>query len=264
MKKYKITEARNNIVLIRKAQKGDKDAQEAICLGNKALILHTINVLKLNDNPSMMDDLVQEGFLGILRAIDNYKEESAAFGSYAYHWIKCSLIRAYEELKIPVKIPHYIREISRRENKVKERFLAQNGEEISDEELKRLIPELMEQRNEDAISVIRNGYAVSLDAPLPNDEGESLLSFQASSSNIEDEVDKKLFLEEVLETISRVLGEREKDIVLRRYGFYGEVETLESIGERYGITRERVRQLEKESLSILEESFTTKIGEYFR
>ena len=90
------------------------------------------------------------------------------------------------------------------------------------------------------------------------------MSFQASSSNIEDEVDKKLFLEEVLETISRVLGEREKDIILRRYGFYGEVETLESIGERYGITRERVRQLEKESLSILEESFTTKIGEYLR
>ncbi|MCR5480089.1 MAG: sigma-70 family RNA polymerase sigma factor [Ruminococcus sp.] len=256
-KTYKVNETKKtDYSLIYKAQKGDKRAKEFLCLQNKGLVSHMIKTLKLEDNPSIMEDLFQEGYLGIMKAVEMFDEKKKVrFASYACHWIKCYLIRAYELAKFPVNVPYGLRAVARTCKKEKDSFFTANGCEIEDEELKALIPQLMQQRVEDAVTVVKNGYGLSLDAPIENSETETLLSFQASEENIEEDYEKKVLRQQVLEIISETLGEREKEIILRRFGFYGRVCTLEEIGEAYGVTRERIRQLEKESLRILEQAF---------
>lgn len=249
--------AEEEVLLARRIKKGDALALEKL---TKANLRFVVSVAKQYQNQGLtLGDLINEGNLGLIKAAQRFDETRGfKFISYAVWWIRQSILQALAEQSRIVRLPlnkiGSINKINKAYSKLEQDF----EREPSHEE----IGKLLELSSDDIRDAMRSaGRHVSMDAPLIQGEDSSLMDV------IEDEdqqhPDASLIHESLRREIERAISSltsREADVLRLYYGLSGEQPlTLEEIGSRFDLTRERVRQIKEKAIRRLKHTSRSKI-----
>lgn len=231
-----------------KAKSGDKKSREKLINANLRFVVSIAK--KYRGQGMSMEDLIEEGNYGLITAVDKYEPEKGYhFISYAVWWIKQSILKALAEQSRPIRLPlnrsNELVQISRASTSLmnKNSNTQPSTKEIAEE------AGLDETLVKDLISITRD--MVSFDSPLKTDEeGESTLAdfVDDEAQNPEKDCIQSALKDDV-EKLFSVLTDKERDIIYKRFGFKDQKErSLKSIGDEYGLTKERIRQIEKGAL----------------
>ncbi len=247
--KVKLLTPEEEIVLAKRIKRGDKKAREQMIKANLRLV---VKIARDYDGMGLpLLDLVNEGNIGLMKGVERFDPaKGAKLSTYAAWWIKQSIKRALanqsKTIRLPVHVVEKVAEIRRAEMKLREAL----DREPTDEEV-------ADEINFDARRVRRYREAsrapVSLDAPIGDDDSEHVAEIVADpnaglpSDQLLVDSDTDL-LKELLPTLS----EREREILSLRFGLGDrQAKTLEEVGVQFGLTRERIRQIQEEALKKL-------------
>jgi RNA polymerase primary sigma factor len=233
--------------LAARIKRGDKAARERMITANLRLVVKLATGYTNLGLPLL--DLISEGNIGLMKAVERFDpEKGGKLSTYAAWWIKQSIKRALANQSKIIRVPvHQIEKVVKI-RRLNERLTMELGREPSDEELADEVGLTAAKVAALKGSVIS---PASLDAPVGNDDGETLFGDMISDENAEDPLEK---LEEKdaragLGSVLKVLTPREREIMKLRYGLGGgRQKTLEYIGAKFGITRERIRQIQMGAL----------------
>jgi len=239
------------VELAQRIRKGDRKALERL---TKANLRFVVSVAKQYQNQGLsLQDLINEGNLGLIKAAEKFDETRGfKFISYAVWWIRQSILQAIAEqsriVRLPLNQVGALNKISRELN----RFEQENERRPSVEELSEKI-DLPEEKIDEAINV--GGRHVSVDAPFVDGEDNSLLDVMVNENS--PMADNQLVIESLKAEINKaltILNERERQIVKAYYGIDQQEMTLDEIGAKMGLTRERVRQIREKAIRRLRSS----------
>ena len=255
--KVELITAEEEVKLAQAIKKGDQKALEKLA---KANLRFVVSVAKQYQNQGLtLGDLINEGNLGLIKAAQRFDETRGfKFISYAVWWIRQSILQALAEQSRIVRLPlNKIGSI----NKINKAFskLEQEYErEPSHEELAQVL-EISAQEIKETMST--SGRHISMDAPLISGEESSLLDVLEDED--QEHPDSTLISESLRREVERALSTlttREGDVVRLYFGLSGEHPmTLEEIGERFDLTRERVRQIKEKAIRRLKHTSRSKI-----
>lgn len=244
------------VELAQKIRNGDKKALEKL---TKANLRFVVSVAKQYQNQGLsLPDLINEGNLGLIKAAKKFDETRGfKFISYAVWWIRQSILQALAEqsrlVRLPLNQVGFVNKVSRAFNK----FEQENERRPSIEEIAAEI-DLPQDKIAEAIKV--GNRQISVDAPFSDSDDNSLLDILPNTSI--PNADKGLDIESLKEEVNRALStlnERERDILKDFFGLNGTELTLEEIGHKYGLTRERVRQIKEKAIRRLRNSTQNKL-----
>jgi RNA polymerase primary sigma factor len=235
--------------LARRSRAGDEQARKRIILANLRLVVHVARGYRNRGLPLL--DLIEEGNLGLIHAVDRFEPERGwRFSTYAAIWIRQSILRAIAEqsraVRIPVQMFQQVNRFVRAERTLRAAL--------------RRDPTIDEVARELEISTARAERLQGLLAGLRSlDEGSSMEAFEQLTADAAGEpplsVERLVELQlehEKIDRLLRTLTQREEQLLRIRYGFYdGVARTLAQTGEHFGLTRERVRQIEARALDKL-------------
>jgi len=196
-------------------------------------------------------DLIQEGNLGLLKAIDKYDwKRGFKFSTYATWWIRQAITRAVADHSRTIRIPIHMIETITKINKAQKALLQEKGRQPSIEEIAEYL-EMPIEKIEKALRVAKE--PISMDKPIGNDGDTSLgeIIYDTKTPSAEEELKIESLRERLNEALN-MLSPRERKVIELRFGLDGKKpRTLEEVGEELGLTRERVRQLETQALEKL-------------
>ena len=245
------------VELAKRIKKGDREALETLIKGNLRFV---VSVSKQYQNQGLsLPDLINEGNLGLIKAAERFDETRGfKFISYAVWWIRQSILQALAEQARIVRLPlNKIGSI----NKINKTF-SQLEQEFQREPTQEELAELLDTRIDLVASSIGvSSTHLSMDAPLNDDENSSL--YDVLLNNDSPSPDNDLMTNSLRKEIERslaTLGEREADILRYYFGLNGYPPyTLEEIGEEFGLTRERVRQIKEKAIKKLKNQYRNRL-----
>ena len=244
------------VELAQRIRKGDQKALEKLTRANLRFV---VSVAKQYQNQGLsLPDLINEGNLGLIKAAEKFDETRGfKFISYAVWWIRQSILQALAEQSRIVRLPLNQVGSLNKINKAFSRFEQENERRPSPEELADSL-DLPAEKVADTLRV--SGRHISVDAPFVEGEDNSLLDVLVNDdSPIADRtlIDESLSTE--VERALSTLTERERDIIKLFFGINTQEMTLEEIGEKFGLTRERVRQIKEKAIRRLRHSSRSKL-----
>ena len=244
------------VELAQRIRKGDQKALEKLTRANLRFV---VSVAKQYQNQGLsLPDLINEGNLGLIKAAEKFDETRGfKFISYAVWWIRQSILQALAEQSRIVRLPLNQVGSLNKINKAFSRFEQENERRPSPEELADSL-DLPAEKVADTLRV--SGRHISVDAPFVEGEDNSLLDVLVNDdSPIADRTLIKESLSTEVERALSTLTERERDSIKLFFGINTQEMTLEEIGEKFGLTRERVRQIKEKAIRRLRHSSRSKL-----
>jgi len=244
------------VELAQKIRKGDKRALEKL---TKANLRFVVSVAKQYQNQGLsLPDLINEGNLGLIKAAEKFDETRGfKFISYAVWWIRQSILQAIAEqsriVRLPLNQAGNVNKINKELNKFEQEF---ERKPSVDEMAERI--DLPEDKIADAMKA--NNRHVSMDAPFADGEDGSLLDVMPNNDS--PDTDNELVKESLRVEIERaldLLNDRERLVVTAFFGIGMPEMTLEEIGDKYDLTRERVRQIKEKAIRRLRHNIKNKL-----
>ena len=244
------------VELAQRIRKGDQKALEKLTRANLRFV---VSVAKQYQNQGLsLPDLINEGNLGLIKAAEKFDETRGfKFISYAVWWIRQSILQALAEQSRIVRLPLNQVGSLNKINKAFSRFEQENERRPSPEELADSL-DLPAEKVADTLRV--SGRHISVDAPFVEGEDNSLLDVLVNDDS--PIADGTLINESLSTEVERALStltERERDIIKLFFGINTQEMTLEEIGEKFGLTRERVRQIKEKAIRRLRHSSRSKL-----
>jgi RNA polymerase primary sigma factor len=254
--KEELITVEEEVELAQRIKKGDHAALEKLTRANLRFV---VSVAKQYQNQGLsLPDLINEGNLGLIKAAEKFDETRGfKFISYAVWWIRQSILQALAEQSRIVRLPLNQVGSLNKINKAFSKFEQEHERKPSPEELAESL-ELPAEKVADTLKV--SGRHISVDAPFVDGEDNSLLDVLPNSDS--PNADRKLMMESLSREIDRSLAtltERESDIIRLFFGIGCQEMTLEEIGERFGLTRERVRQIKEKAIRRLRHTSRSKL-----
>jgi RNA polymerase primary sigma factor len=254
--KEELITVEEEVELAQRIKKGDQRALEKL---TKANLRFVVSVAKQYQNQGLsLPDLINEGNLGLIKAAEKFDETRGfKFISYAVWWIRQSILQALAEQSRIVRLPLNQVGSLNKINKAYSRFEQENERKPSAEELS-VVLDLPAEKISDTLRV--SGRHISVDAPFVEGEANSLLDVLINDDS--PNADHSLINESLSREIDRALAtltEREQDIIKLFFGIGCSEMTLEEIGEKFGLTRERVRQIKEKAIRRLRHTSRSKL-----
>ena len=258
--KEEMISAEEEVELAQRIRHGDQKALERL---TKANLRFVVSVTKQYQNQGLsLPDLINEGNLGLLKAAERFDETRGfKFISYAVWWIRQSILQAISEQSRIVRLPlNQVGSVNKIAHEIN-RFEQENERKPSLDEIAEKI-DLPEEKIDEAMNI--NGHHISVDAPFVEGEDNSLLDVMAHpDAPLADTLLVEESLKSEIQTALNALNERERNVVEASYGINQPELTLEEIGSKFGLTRERVRQIKEKAIRKLRGCSKNKILKTF-
>ncbi|HSK14898.1 MAG TPA: sigma-70 family RNA polymerase sigma factor [Gaiellaceae bacterium] len=246
--RHPLLTAADEVELSKRIERGDMEAKKRMIECNLRLVVSIAKNYRNQGLPFL--DLIQEGMFGLIRAVEKFEwQRGLKFSTYATWWIRQAVARAIADKARTIRVPVHVVERMQKMHRAERHLWTQLAREPTLEEIADEAGLPLQQ----AIEVRAAARAsTSLDQPIGEQEDAVFGDLVAGDDPLPDEVTEKRLQKEALDRALESLPERDRRVLELRYGLRGEEpHTLEHIGRRLGITRERVRQIEIESLSRL-------------
>lgn len=231
-----------------KISQGDEEAKQALCTHNLKLVISIASQYHTSEAHMTLMDLIQEGNLGLMAAVDHFDyTKGYRFSTYATWWIRQKMLRAMSEQGSTIRLPSYLRDNITKMKKTIAMFEQDYGREPTLTE----ISEEMKLPTEKVVVLIQHESAMlSLHLPIKKDEGDTTL--EDIIEDVDAETPESIYmtkeLSRLLNEILDMIPENEKYILECRYGLNGkEQQTLQQIGDTMNVSRERIRQIQRKA-----------------
>ena len=254
--KEELVSIEEEVELAQRIKKGDRKALERL---TKANLRFVVSVAKQYQNQGLsLPDLINEGNVGLIKAAEKFDETRGfKFISYAVWWIRQSILQALAEQSRIVRLPLNQVGAASKINRMLNKFEQENERRPSVDEISEHI-DLPKDKIDEALSV--NGHHVSMDAPFTNGDEGSLLDVMINDDS--PMADNELVMESLrseVKTVLQQLSARERNVIEAYIGIDQPEKTLEEIGVKFDLTRERVRQIKEKAIRRLRECTKNKM-----
>ena len=237
-----------------KAREGDLEAKKKLVNCNLRLVVSVAKKYHKNVGMSFLD-IVQEGNIGLMKSVDKYDPSTGyRFSTYATWWIRQTISRAITNQSNTIRIPAHMFDIQSKVSKASQRLHSELGREATAHEIAKDL-NISVEKVEEVYHLVHS--PMSLDYTVGEDDDTSVGDLIADNNTIspEEMAIQQERREGVLKVLS-TLAEKEKEVIMMRFGLDdGEPKTLEEVGKIYGVTKERIRQIEIKALRKLRQPF---------